>query len=346
MYQNFCKYLGYGSKGYSLLNFKTKKTILISGSKSNYKYLLLKLTKILKEKPSHLIIKDERYDLKHIDYLCKKIQKKEINTILVLGGGSIIDFSKRLILMLKKKEKKINFFIFPSLIGSGAEISKTSIINGKTKNFSINEDYLPDGIIYDENLVKSSNRINFLMGILDSITHCIESQTSINKNYYLKFLCNQTLTYFIKKNSFNSLTKSKKLNFLDFCTLSFNGGLAQSNSGSGICHALSHACEEILGIRHSECISYFIIPVLKYLIIKNKKDLKDFDDKIFRYTFRISKFIKKNHNYNKIDKMIANELSINNLINKSKSDICWRLYKNNIDEKLLIQCLKNENYKR
>ena len=69
-------------------------------------------------------------------------------------------------------------------------------------------------------------------------------------------------------------------------------------------------------------------------------------DKIFRYTFRISKFIKKNHNYNKIDKMIANELSINSLINKSKSDICWRLYKNNIDEKLLIQCLKNENYKR
>ena len=344
MYQNFCKYLGYGNKGYNLLNFQTNKTILISGSKSNYKYLILKLTKILKVKPLHFLIKKERYDINHINYLYKKINKKKIDTLFVLGGGSIIDFSKRLTLMLKKKNKKLDFLIFPSLPGSGAEISKTSIINSKKKNFSIHENYLPDGVIYDENLIKSSNRIRLLMGVLDSITHCIESKTSINKNFYLNFLSIQTLTYFMNNNSFNYLTKNKKLNYLDFCTLSFNGGLAQSNSGSGICHALAHSCEEMLGMKHSECISYFIVPVLKYLRIKNKKDLKDFDEKLFRYIFKISRFIKKNHNYDKIKKMIITKSSINNLITKSKNDVCWRLYKNNIDENLLIRCLKNENY--
>jgi hypothetical protein len=53
---------------------------------------------------------------------------------------------------------------------------------------------------------------------------------------------------------------------------------------------------------------------------------------------------KKNHNYDKIKKMITTKSSINNLITKSKNDVCWRLYKNNIDENLLIRCLKNENY--
>jgi len=347
MYQNFCKSLGYGAKGYYLLNkdFKSKKkTILISGSKQNYKYLISKLTKIFKAKPRHIIIKKERFDLNTIDNLFKKNKDKKFDAIVVLGGGSIIDFSKRLVLKYNKQKKKVNFYVFPSLLGSGAEISITSIINTpKEKNFAVNEKFLPDGVIYDENLIKTADKVATLMGIMDSFTHCIESVTSINKNYYLNFLCNETLNSFSKKNFFNFAKRKKDFNYLDIATLSFNGGLAQSNSGSGICHALAHSSEKILNVKHSESISFFIVPVIKYLLIKNKGDLNNFNDRVFKYIFKNVKFLKKNHNFDKLKSLIKNNKSIFDLINRSQNDICWRLYNQNVDVNLLIKCLKNEN---
>lgn len=347
MYQNFCKSVGYGNKGYGLLvkDFKSvKNTILISGSKSNYRYLISKLERIYKKKPKHVLLKKNRFEISAIENIYKQNKKKKIDAIIVLGGGSIIDFSKRLILKFRK-QKKTNFYILPSILGSGSEISITSIINTSLrKNFIVNEKFLPDGIIYDENLIKTSNKITNLMGILDAMTHCIESYTSINKNYYLNFLCNENLNYFMKKNSLRALVTNKNLNYFDIATLSLNGGLAQSNSGSGICHALAHSSEEILNIKHSEAISFFLLPVLKYLKIKNNKDLSGFDKKIFNYITGITKYLRNHYKFTKLKNSINKKSFIKNLIDKSKSDICWRLYNKNIDINLLIKIIKNENY--
>ena len=182
------------------------------------------------------------------------------------------------------------------------------------------------------------------MGIMDSFSHCIESLTSINKNHYLNFLSFETLNAFIKKNSLNSLIKKNEFDYFDIATLSLNGGIAQSNSGSGICHALSHSCEQILDISHSEGITFFIKPVIKYLKIKNKKDLKGFDPKLFKYVIKLSSYIIKNRNFHKVKKLIHKSKFINNLIDKSKNDICWKLYNKNIDINLLNKCIKNEKY--
>ena len=45
----------------------------------------------------------------------------------------------------------------------------------------------------------------------------------------------------------------------------------------------------------------------------------------------------------KIKSLIHNKNFIDNLIDISKNDICWNLYNKNIDIKLLINFLKNEN---
>jgi alcohol dehydrogenase class IV len=347
MYQNFCKSIGYGNRGYGLLvkdSMSVKNIILISGSKSNYRYLISKLERIYKKKPKHILLKKNRFEIEAIENIYKQNKKKKIDAIIALGGGSIIDFSKRLILKFRNK-KKTNFYILPSILGSGSEISITSIINTSFgKNFIVNEKFLPDGIIYDENLIKTSNKVTTLMGVLDSMTHCIESYTSINKNYYLNFLCNETLNYFIKKNPLKTLVDNKSFNYFDIATLSLNGGLAQSNAGSGICHALTHSSEEMLKIKHAEGISFFLLPVLKYLKIKNKKDLNGFDDKLLNYIAGLTKYLRSHHKFKKLKNSINEKSFVKNLIDKSKSDICWRLYNKNIDINLLIQIIKNEKY--
>ena len=310
MYQNFIKCVGYGNKGYSLLlkDKKIKNLILISGSNSNYSYIQNKLFKIIKKKAKHIILKENRHDLNYLEKIYS-INLNKTNTIIALGGGSIIDFSKRLVLRLRRR-KKINFYVIPSILGSGAESSISSIINtplGK-KSFIVNEEFLPDGIIYDEYLFNSLNKIRILMGILDAFCHCLESLTSINKNQYLDFLSVQTLNTFIKNNPINNLLNKNQFNFNEISSLSLNGGLAQSNSGSGICHALTHASEKILNINHSEGISYFINPVFKYLLINNKKDLKELNKKLCKYIFKLNKYLNEKKNFKIIKKSMKKKV--------------------------------------
>ena len=297
MYQNFSKKIGFGSKGYSLFLKELKlinKVILISGLSSDYENVLNKLNKIFKKKTRHIKIKEDRGNIDSVNKIYT--QNKNIDTIIALGGGSIIDFTKRLVLKFKN-HKKINFYILPTLLGSGAESSISSIINTPSeKNFVIDENFLPDGIIYDENLIKTASKLSLLMGILDAFSHCIESLTSVNKNHYLNFLSVETLNSFIYKNSLNSLLNKNKFNYLDLSILSFNGGIAQSNAGSGICHALTHSSEKILKINHSEGVSFFIKPVYKYLLLKNRRDLKSVDKKLFKYISKLAQYTNKNEN--------------------------------------------------
>ena len=342
MYQNFIRSVGYDEKGYSLLvkDLKIiKNIILISGSKSNYNYTLKKLSRIFKKKPKHILLNYNRGDLDLVDKIYMK-NKKEFNTIIALGGGSIIDFSKRLVSKFRKY-KKSYFYVIPTLLGSGAESSISSIINTpNNKSFIVDENFFPDGIIYDSNLIKTVSKLSLLTGILDSFSHCIESLTTINKNYYLNFLSIETLNSFIKKNSFNNLVYKNKFNYPDIATLSLNGGLAQSNAGAGICHALTHASEKILKINHSEGISFYITPVLKYLLTKNKEDLDAFDKKLFKYIFRLSKYTVEKLSLNKLKNSFKKKAFIHDLIDLSKNDICWKLYNKNIDEDLLVNFLK------
>lgn len=337
MIQNFCKKLGFGNKGYYILNLKKNhKTILISGQKSNYKYLVRKIEKSFNNKIIHYKIGDKRNSLNYIESFSKKIKSIKPRNILVLGGGSIIDFSKRVYLA---QNNNVKFFIFPSLLGSGAESSIVSIItNSGEKNFNINKDLIPDGVIYDENLINSCKPNEIIKGTIDALTHCIESTLTISSNYYLNFLSYETVNFFLKKKS-KKFFKKNIDNYYDFSLLSFNGGLAQSNSGSGICHALSHAAEKLTEESHSKCITFFILPTLKYLRKKNKKELKNFDDKLDTFIYDLIKIVKKNENFEKLDKLISNNQKLNDLFKNAQLDPCWRLYKNSIDINLLKKIL-------
>ena len=75
-------------------------------------------------------------------------------------------------------------------------------------------------------------------------------------------------------------------------------------------------------------------------MVKNKSDLIEFDKKMFEYTFKISSYIKRNHDYTKLKKII--NYSLNSLILKSKNDICWKLYNKEVDENLLKMFLERD----
>ena len=72
------------------------------------------------------------------------------------------------------------------------------------------------------------------------------------------------------KNVIDNKIKYNSNFFYLISLLSFNGGLAQSNSGTNLCHALAHAAEKITKIDHNECVSFFFFPT--FYICKEAKN--------------------------------------------------------------------------
>lgn len=339
MIQNFCKNISFGNRGYYYLyNKKKNKIILISGKNSNYNYLKKQIKKVNAGEINHIIVKNERESFNHIEKLSKNLNKRNIAYLIVLGGGSIIDFSKHIFVKLSKPPK---FIIFPSLIGSGAETSISSIINTKKlKKITINNKFLPDAVLYDKNLIKDCKESQILMGLLDAITHCIESTLTINSNFYLDFLSKNTINYFVDNFS-QIFTKNKStINYDILSIISFNGGLAQSNSGTGICHALAHSAEKICNEKHSKCVSFFILKTLKYLSIKNKKEFKKLNPKLLLCIKKIFNRLNSEVDFSNLENIVKYQKKLDELMHLAYQDQCWKLYKYDIDKKLIIKCLK------
>ena len=337
MKQNFVNQLGFGSKGYSLLlDKKNSNYFFISGENKSHYIIKKKIRTYFKKKIGSIKIGQDRNSEQSILRLIKNLKNKKFNTIIVSGGGSVIDYSKRIIFEIRKSKKNFEFIVFPSYPGSGAETSIASILNyNDQKNIKVNENFLPHKVIYDTEMYLSLSKNKIFKGLNDSIAHCLESLYSFNKNTYSNFLGINSIRIFIR-----DIINNKKFdtNFFNLISLlSFNGGLAQSNSGTNLCHALAHAAEKITKIKHNECVTFFLYPYVLYMH-RNKKLIKFFDKKEIN---KLKQYFKEEHNKcsKKLKELINNKEQFNNLILLARNDICWRLYDGKINLKVLKESI-------
>mgnify|MGYP001250426439 CR=1 FL=1 len=343
-FQIFNKTVGFGPKSYSLINKKgVKNAIIFTGISTDYSKVILRISKILPEcKIKHIKIGNERSSNEELNSYVKNIQNDEISLIFAIGGGSIIDYVKQIYLISSDNIKhNLELVVIPSKIGSGAESSIATILNiNKKKIISVNDNSLPNGVIYDTELFSKLDNDQILLGAIDAITHCIESKTSILSNHYSDFLAQSSLFHFslfIKKIDLESEKKFSNDILYKFCMLSFNGGLAQSKTGAGICHALAHAAEEITGLSHSMCVAYFLKPTLKYLSELKQNFFDEFSEEIEIGIFRILDRLNKFYDFTVLDQLVSDTKKLDLLIEKAAHDSCWRLFYKKID----IDLLKN-----
>ena len=140
------------------------------------------------------------------------------------------------------------------------------------------------------------------------------------------------LNHYIK--DFNSDLNIKNVKTL--CTLSFYGGLAQSESGSGLCHAMAHTLEQEFKISHAESVLLCSFISLDYKR-KNLKSNNDSNTKkifvdLYKLIFSEAKIRKNINILDKIDPM--------DFIKRAKLDPCWKLEKERIDEIKILKLLK------
>ena len=349
MYQNLPTKVGFGPKSYSLIGTNFSSGLVISGKSIDIDSIKTKIEKITSSEILHISIGKERQDLNSISKLASRYDTESIDYVIAIGGGSIIDFAKLFRQQLfKLRGYSCPLYVIPSVIGSGAESSMTAIINAPDeKIIKVQEDFIPDGIIYDYGILKSLSSEQIILGHLDAITHCVESLTSFNSNLFSQFLALFSLKEFVQHHDSSQMNFDElgKKDLAQLSLLSFNGGVCQNNAGAGLTHALAHSLESLSNKGHSLCIAFFLPVVLKYVYendltfsLKSEKNFNTYIDKRLAELCRSGVF-------DDINSFLKIESNFEECLTLASSDPCWRLFYKKVDngrlKELILECLWN-----
>ncbi len=208
----------------------------------------------------------------YIDELAQQIKEKHgsVSGVIGIGGGSTMDIAKAVSIMLTNpgkaqdyqgwdlvKQPAVYKVGVPTLSGTGAEVSRTTVLTGPTRKLGMNSDFTPfDQIILDPGLTKNAPANQRFYTGMDCFIHCIESLegTYINefsRSYGEKAqqLCEEV---FLHKNEWDAESDAQLM------MASYAGGMSIAYSQVGVAHAVSYGLGYLLGTKHGigNCIVF------------------------------------------------------------------------------------------
>lgn len=166
--------------------------------------------------------------------------------LVALGGGSAMDTAKAMRNFAGEGE---TFVAIPTTSGSGSEVTNFSVLtHGEVKYPLIHSKMQPDVAIIDGELVKSLPRKLVAEGGFDVLSHALEAVAATGADAISRALAEDAFcTAFTKlPASYRGDTRVRGAVHL----ASTMAGVAFSQAGLGICHALSHALGGIFHLPH------------------------------------------------------------------------------------------------
>lgn len=194
----------------------------------------------------------------------------EISGIFGYGGGSVLDITKAVALMMTNngssadyqgwdlvKKEGVYHAGIPTLSGTGAEVSRTCVLTGPNRKLGMNSDFTPfDQVILDPQLIKDAPKDQAFYTGMDCYIHCIESLNGTYLNAFSKSYGEKALE--ICKKIYIEKDEWDDESFEDLMMASWHGGMSIAYSQVGVAHALSYGLSYIMGIRHGigNCIAF------------------------------------------------------------------------------------------
>ncbi|RAV30366.1 iron-containing alcohol dehydrogenase family protein [Sinomicrobium soli] len=190
--------------------------------------------------------------------------------IIGIGGGTVMDLAKAVALMLTNegssadyqgwdlvKHRAVFHVGIPTISGTGAEVSRTTVLTGPEKKLGINSDFTTfDQVVLDPDLTAGVPLDQWFYTGMDCYIHCVESLTGTYLNAFSQSygekaqeLCNEVFLG-------NSLPDEDLRGKLMMA--SWHGGMSIAYSQVGVAHAMSYGLSYLLGTRHGigNCIVF------------------------------------------------------------------------------------------
>lgn len=238
--------------------------------------LIFLLDPFFSGKPLHQRIPVEKNDLlllpdishepstAQVDQLVALVRESnlQVGAVVGIGGGSIMDLAKSLAIMLNNPGSAADYqgwdlvrypavykIGIPTLCGTGAEVTRTAVLNGPRRKLGINSDHTPfDELILDPELTLGAPAEQRFYTGMDCFIHCVESLGGKKQTEQSTFYSTQALSLcrevFYEPKRMDACTQEKLI------LASYAGGMGIMNSQVGVVHAMSYGLGYVLGIRH------------------------------------------------------------------------------------------------
>ncbi|PID40935.1 MAG: alcohol dehydrogenase [Proteobacteria bacterium] len=202
----------------------------------------------------------------YVDQLTTQVKKiivgkfgRRPDGVIGIGGGSTMDLAKAVSLMVNNEGSAAQYqgwdlinnpavyhCAVPTLSGTGAEVSPTTMLTGPEKKLGIHSDYTVfDQIVLDPELIADApNPQRFYTG-MDCYIHCVESLEGTYLNTFSQACCEKSRDLCREVFLTDGPEANGKLMVASYC-----GGMSIGYSRAGVCHALSYGLSFVLGLHH------------------------------------------------------------------------------------------------
>lgn len=229
-------------------------------------------------------------DFSTVEKAVAMMRRSKPDTIIALGGGSVLDAAKVMRLFydwpdLKMSEVATPFLDFrqrvyrfpqgastqlvaiPTTSGTGSEVTPFAVLkdaNTHTKFSLVDESLLPDVAILDAQLTRSLPPQITVDTAVDALTHALEALVSIMASDYTDGLALEAIRLIFEalpeavKNGSNVVWRHKLHNAACLA------GMAIGNASVGVNHALAHSLGARFDIPHGRANGVFLLSTLEY----------------------------------------------------------------------------------
>ena len=190
--------------------------------------------------------------------------------IIGIGGGTLLDYAKAVALMLTNPGSSADYqgwdlvkfpgvyhVGIPTISGTGAEVSRTTVLTGPERKLGMNSDYTPfDQVVLDPSLLEGVPKNQWFYTGMDCYIHCIESLTGTYLNAFSQSYGEKSLDLcrevYLEKDGIDEDSQDKLM------MASWHGGMSIAYSQVGVAHAMSYGLSYLLGTKHGvgNCIVF------------------------------------------------------------------------------------------
>lgn len=232
-----------------------------------------------------------------VERIAGRFRDLEADSIIALGGGSVIDTAKGVNILVSGSEGRLSAYAgagkikfplkpliaVPTTSGTGSEATLVAVISdhesGRKMLFT-SPSIIPHAAVLDSRMTASLPPALTAATGMDALTHAVEAYTCLGKNP----LSDAQALKAVRLISGNLLTSAERPDDLEArlqLAIGANlAGSAFSNSMVGMVHTIGHALGAVCHVPHGTCMSILLPFGLEYNTAKIKHLLPDIYDSL------------------------------------------------------------------
>jgi len=220
-------------------------------------------------------------DLKVVHQLALLYRDNACDSIIAVGGGSVMDTAKGVNIVVSENATDLMafsgvgalkrplkpLFAVPTTAGTGSEVTQVAVIKDHDKHLKMafgSYFLLPDVSILDSRMTMTMPPFITAMTGMDAMSHAVEAYYCLQKNPLSDAHSLAAVTMIYKHLPMVAKNPTDRDARLAMAVGACLAGIAFSNSMVGLVHNLGHATGSVCGVPHGMCMAILLPYGLEY----------------------------------------------------------------------------------